>query len=65
MTEKDELRTQLLLLLSDYPEERQEIMKLAEHYFKDLKGNWYATTLFNNWLVERQIARPEWFRVND
>ena len=61
MTEKDELRTQLLLLLSDYPEEKQEIMKLAEHYFRDLKGNWYATSLFNRWLTHNNIAQPEWF----
>lgn len=63
--ERDELRTQLLLLLSDYPHETQEIMKLAEHYFRDLKGNWYATSLFNNWLIQNNIARPEWFKAED
>ena len=61
ITERDELRTQLLLLLSDYPGEKQEIMKLAEHYFKDLGGNWYATSLFNSWLLKNKIAKPEWF----
>lgn len=65
MTEKNVLRTQLLLLLSDYPEERQEIMKLAEHYFKDQHGNWYMTSLFNTWLIKNNIARPEWFNAND
>lgn len=63
ITEKDELRTQLLLLLSDYPNEQQEIMKLAEHYFRDLKGNWYATSLFNSWLIKHDIAKPEWFKA--
>lgn len=61
-TEKDELRTQLLLMISDYPQEKQEILRLAEHYFADLHGNWYATTIFNNWLAQNDIARPEWFQ---
>ena len=60
-TEKDELRTQLLLMISDYPQEQQEILRLAEHYFGELHGNWYATTIFNRWLEKHDIARPEWF----
>ena len=64
-TEKDELRTQLLLMISDYPHEKQEILRLAEHYFGDLHGNWYATTIFNSWLEQNSIARPEWFRKEE
>lgn len=63
--EKDILRTQLLLLMSDYPLENQEIMKLAEHYFKDLKGNWYASTLFDRWLTQNHIPMPKWFHTNE
>lgn len=61
-SEKDELRTQLLLLIADYPQEYAEIMKLAEHYFGELNGNWYLTSLFNRWLEQNDIARPEWFK---
>lgn len=61
-SEKDELRTQLLLLLSDYPHETAEILKISEHYFADLEGNWYCTSLFNKWLEENNIAKPEWFK---
>lgn len=61
-SEKDELRTQLLLLLSDYPHETAEILKISEHYFADLEGNWYCTSLFNKWLEENDIAKPEWFK---
>ena len=61
-SEKDELRTQLLLLLSDYPHEAAEILKIAEHYFSDLEGNWYCTSLFNKWLETNSIAKPEWFK---
>lgn len=60
--EVDNVRLQMMLLMSDYPDEKQEIMRVAEHYFKDLKGNWYMTTMFNSWLTNNNIARPEWFK---
>ena len=61
--EKDALRTQLLLMIADYPEERTEILKLAQHYFKDLEGNWTATAIFNTWLHKYYNgATPEWFK---
>lgn len=63
-SEKDALRTQLLIMISDYPEEKQEIMTIAQHYFGDLKGDWYATSLFNRWITERGIAEPSWFDKN-
>lgn len=60
-SEKDALRTQLLLMLSDYPEEKAEILRLAERYFGELKANWYLTPLFNKWLEEYAVAKPQWF----
>lgn len=60
--ERDGLRTQLLLLVLLKPGEKQEILTLAEHYFKDLKGDWYMTSIFNTWVEENGIAEPEWFR---
>ena len=60
--ERDGLRTQLLLLVLLKPGENQEILTLAEHYFKDLKGNWYMTSIFNTWVEENGIAEPEWFQ---
>lgn len=61
--EKDTLRTQLLLMIADYPEEKTEILKLAQHYFKDLDGNWTATAIFNRWIMEHcDGANPEWFK---
>ena len=61
-TEKDELRTQLLLLISDYPDNKEGIMTLGQHYFGDLRGNWYATSIFNQWLEQTGTAKPEWFK---
>lgn len=59
--ERDILRTQLLLLVLLKPEEDQEILMVAEHYFHDLKGDWYMTSIFNKWLADADIAEPEWF----
>ena len=65
LLEKDVLRTQLLLLILMRPEEEQEIMTIAEHYFskppKGLDGNWYMTSIFNKWLSSCEIAEPDWF----
>jgi hypothetical protein len=59
--ERDGLRTQLLLLILLRPTEQTEILRLAEHYFKDLKGNWYMTSIFNKWLEDSGECEPEWF----
>lgn len=59
--EKDSLRTQLLLLISDYPDNKEGILAVGERYFGVLRGDWYATALFNTWLTEKDIAKPSWF----
>ena len=63
--EKDILRTQMLLLILMKPEEKKEILTIGEHYFKDLKGNWYMTSIFNKWLKDSDIAEPEWFESKE
>lgn len=63
--ERDGLRTQLLFLILMRPEEHQEILTIAEHYFRKppdgLGGDWYMTSIFNKWVKEQGIAEPEWF----
>lgn len=58
--ELDNVRLQILVLMADYPDDEAEIMRVAEHYFKDLKGNWYMTSMFNKWIRENKIAQPDW-----
>ena len=58
--EKDTLRTQLLFLIVMQPDEEAEILKIAQHYFVKLKGNWYMTSMFSKWCKTRGL-RPEWF----
>lgn len=45
----DTTRNQLLTLMKNYPENEEEIMKVAKYYFKDLNGDWYMTSLFIEW----------------
>lgn len=59
--EKDSVRTQMLLMIHDYPEATTEILELAQHYFSDLKGDWYMTNMFNTWLEQQHVGRPDWF----
>lgn len=63
--EKDSLRTQLLFLIMLKPDEDQEILTIARHYFVDLEGNWYMTSIFKKWLTETKTGEPDWFDGND
>ena len=59
--EKDECRTQLLLMMSDYPDDRAEILQLGAHYFGDLDGDWYLSSMFAGWLRRQGLDKPDWF----
>lgn len=63
--ELDSVRLQMMVLMSDFPEDKQEILRVAQHYFHDLKGNWFMTSMFNNWLKQNDIAEPDWFNKED
>lgn len=60
-TEKDQLRTQLLVMMTLMPNSHEEIMQLAERYFKELKGDWFYSSLFARWIRENKIDKPLWF----
>lgn len=53
--EEHAARSQLLTLMSDYPDNESEILKVAQYYFHDLNGDWYMTSLFTKWADERGI----------
>lgn len=48
-------RTQLLTLMSSYPDNESEILKVADYYFNNLGGDWYMTELFSKWAHSRGI----------
>ena len=52
---KDELATtrlELMVLMEHDPDNVIEIEKLARHYFSDLQGNSYLTSVFSRWCKE-------------
>lgn len=55
----DATRSQLLTLISNYPDNESEIMKVAQYYFGTLKGDWYATTIFTKWASDHGISTDE------
>lgn len=59
--EGDIIRVELKLMISDFPDEESDILRLAEHYFKDLHGNWVMATTFNAWLKSRGLPSPSWY----
>lgn len=60
-SEQNQIRLQMLFMIQLHPDEVNEILTLAQHYFKELHSNWYMTTIFNKWLEKSHIAEPEWF----
>lgn len=60
-SEKDALRTQLLVMMTVLPNNHEEIMTLAQRYFDDLKGDWFYSSLFAKWLKENNVEKPIWF----
>lgn len=59
--EKDALRTQLMVLIKDFPDERTDIIRLAETYFDKLGGNWILTDIFARWCDDNDVQLPSWF----
>ena len=56
-------RLQLMVLIADYPRKVDDILKLAEHYFVELRGNSFLKELFADWLKSQNIQEPEWFEL--
>lgn len=51
----DAVRTQLLTLMSNYPENKSEILKVADKYFNEMHGDWYMTELFEQWANAHEV----------
>ena len=62
LIKKDDLRTQLMVMIRDFPNEKTDILRLGQHYFEDLHGNWVLTNIFTEWLMENDIVIPNWLQ---
>lgn len=55
---KDTLRIQLSQYMKDQPNNIDTIIKIAEEYFVNLKGDWYMTSEFRKWAKAHDIEVP-------
>lgn len=63
--EGDIVRVELKMMIADFPDDETDILRLAEHYFRDLHGNWVMATIFKKWLADRHLELPNWFSEDD
>lgn len=61
--ERDSVRLQILFMMKFQPERKEKILEIAEYYFHKLKGDWYMTDIFSEWLQENGINIPGWFTI--
>jgi len=59
--EGDILRVELKLMISDFPEKEDDILRLAQHYFADMGRNWVMSSVFQAWLDDRGLDIPNWY----
>ena len=59
--EGDIVRVELKMMIADFPDDENDILRLAEHYFHDLHGNWVMAAIFKKWLSDRHLELPNWF----
>ena len=52
---QDTVRLQLINMINTDPDNVETILTIAKKYFLELKGDWYATSIFQNWANERNI----------
>lgn len=48
-------RIQLLILINHYPQCHQEILKEAENYFINLKGDSWVASIVTNWAEQEHV----------
>lgn len=48
-------RIQLLILINHYPQYHQEILKEAENYFINLKGDSWVDSIVTNWAEKENV----------
>lgn len=60
--EKSETRTQLMVLIRDYPDQDTDILRLAQKYFVEMDGNFVMTDIFVKWCKANGVTVPPWFK---
>lgn len=60
--EGDILRVEMKVMIANFPEREEDILKIGEHYFGELHRNWVMESSFRQYLDDRGIEPPIWFR---
>lgn len=53
--EMRESRMELMNLIADYPDNVDDVLKAAEHYFVDLNGDYVADKAFEDWAAKHGV----------
>lgn len=57
--QRSAVRTEMNMAIHNYPQDHVTILKMAQRYFVDLKGDWVETDLFLGWIDrEKKAGRP-------
>lgn len=59
--EGDILRVEMKVMIANFPEREEDILKIGEHYFGELHRNWVMQASFQQYLDDRGIPTPTWF----
>lgn len=57
----DVTRMRLLSLIRHEPKDAENILLIAHTYFDQMKGNTEASKVFDRWLEQENIKKPDWF----
>lgn len=59
--EGDILRVEMKVMIANFPEREEDILKIGEHYFGELHRNWVMQASFRQYLEDRGLPIPTWF----
>lgn len=54
--QQSSVRTEMNMAIHNYPQDHTTILKMAQRYFMELKGDWVETDLFLNWIKKEKEA---------
>lgn len=55
----DTTRVQLLMLMAHEPHNHDTILKVAHFYLCELGGDWYCTSLLQEWSIKEKVKLPD------
>lgn len=60
--EIDQIRSEMKLMIYNDPDKEDDLLRMGQHYFVDLKANWTMGRTYAEWLRSRGIDIPDWVK---